>query len=97
MIGRYDPNQYKELGFSYKLLKESQDDLVRLHPDANDNFLLNASCFLACAYDKREEAKDLFARIGANWKNGVWQDEETLNKYRNWAFDKTENIPEPEK
>lgn len=99
MIGKsnYEPQQYKQLGFSYKMLKQSHDDLVRLYPSADDNYLLNASCFLACAYGDRENARDLFARIGTNRNKRVWRSEETLKKYKDWAFGKTENILEPYK
>ena len=94
MIGKYEPNQYKKLDFSYELLQQSHDDLVRLYPDANDNYLLNASCFLACVFNDREKAKDFFARIGANWDKEVWRSEKVMNRYRDWAFGKIEDVPD---
>jgi parallel beta-helix repeat protein len=97
MIGKenYEPPQYKQLGFSYQMLKQSYEDLLKRYPDTNDSYLLNVSCFLACAYEDKEEAKNLFVQIGSNWDKNVWVSEDIFNKYKNWAITKEEKPPEP--
>ena len=97
LIGRVDsePKQFKELGFSYQMLKQSIQDLIKCYPDTNDNYLLNTSCFLACAYDDKDEAKNLFVQIGSNWDKSVWVKEDIFKKYKSWVLTKTEKPPEP--
>jgi len=97
MVGKknYEPPQYKQLGFSYQMLKQSNQDLIERYPDAKDNYLLNASCFLACAYNDKDEAKDLLVQIGSNWNKSVLHNEDIFNKYKNWVLTKTEKSPEP--
>jgi len=90
-----EPKQFKQLGFSYKILQQAQDDLVKRYPDTNDNYLLNFSCFLACAYGDKDKAKNLFVQIGSNWVKSVWCDEDIFNKYKSWVLTKTEKLPEP--
>lgn len=97
LIGKIDsePKQFKELGFSYQMLKQSIQDLIKHYPDTNDNYLLNTSCFLACAYDDKDEAKNLFVQIGSNWDKSVWVKEDIFKKYKSWVLTKTEKSPEP--
>lgn len=90
-----EPQQFKKLGFSYKILQQAQDNLVKRYPDTNDNYLLNFSCFLACAYDDKDKAKNLFVQIGSNWGKSVWCDEDIFNKYKSWVLTKTDKPPEP--
>jgi parallel beta-helix repeat protein len=98
LIGRKDcePLQFKQLGFSYKMLQQSVDDLETRYPDAKGNYLLNISCYLACAYNDREKALNLFAQIGDKWDKSVWQNEDILKIYKNWAIGKTESVREPD-
>jgi parallel beta-helix repeat protein len=97
LIGKKDsePQQFKELGFSYKLLQQACDNYVRLYPDTNDLYMTNVRCFLACAYEDRDKAMPLFVEIGSNWDKSVWCEEDTFNKYKRWVLTKTEKPPEP--
>ncbi|MGD0572364.1 MAG: right-handed parallel beta-helix repeat-containing protein [Sedimentisphaerales bacterium] len=90
-----EPQDFKQLGFSYKTLQQAQGDLIKHYPDANNNYLLNFSCFLACAYDDKEEAKNLLVQIGSNWDKSVWVSEDIFNKYKNWVLTKTDKPAEP--
>ena len=92
-----EPQDFKQHGFSYKMLQEAKDDLIKHYPDANDNYMLNFSCFLACAYEDKDKAKDLFEQIGSYWDKYIWVKEDIFNKYKNWAMTKTEESPEPNK
>ncbi len=97
LIGRIDsePQQFKNLGFSYKLLQQACDDYVRLYPDTNDIYMTNVRCFLACAYEDSDKAMRLFAVIGSGWDKKVWVKEEIFTKYKDWALTKTEKPSEP--
>ncbi len=90
-----EPRQFKDIYFSYEKLQQACDDYVRLYPDANDFYMTNVRCFLACAYDDKDTALRLFAQIGSAWHKKVWCNEDTFNKYKNWAITKNEKLPEP--
>jgi parallel beta-helix repeat protein len=92
-----EPQQFKELSFSYKKLLEACDDLVRIYPDTNDCYLTNVKCYLACAYEDKNMAQHLFTEIGSNWQKNVWTKVEIFNKYKDWAFGKIEKVPPPQK
>jgi len=94
LIGRkdFDPQELKQLDFSYKTLIQACDDLVRIYPDTNDSYPTNIRCFLACAYGDRDKAMRLFAEIGSNRHKKVWVKEEIFNKYKDWATGKTEKV-----
>jgi hypothetical protein len=55
--------------------------------------MINARCFLACAYEDKDTALRLFAEIGSACHKKVWVKEEIFNKYKNWAISKTEKLP----
>jgi parallel beta-helix repeat protein len=96
-IADSEPQQFKELGFSYKQLLQACDDLVRLYPDTNNSDLTNVKCFLACAYEDKDTAKHLFAEIGSDWRKNVWTKKDIFNKYKDWALGKIEKVPPPQK
>lgn len=83
IIGRADVNEFKTMGFDYERLKAYR---VEREKDSDMKFK-NKSCFIACAYEKKEEARELFLQIGQNWGE-IWEREDIFQAFKNWAFDK---------
>jgi len=86
-----DVNQFKELGFDYKRIKQGQKDFAKQFPDFRDMEFLNRACFMACAVGDKEDARDYFMDIGDNWDKKVWRKSEEFEKYKSWARKRNED------
>jgi parallel beta-helix repeat protein len=86
-----DVNQFRELGFDYKRIKQGQQDFAKQFPDFKDIETCNRLCFMACACGEKEDARDYFMDIGDQWQQNIWKNEETFNKYKSWARNRDEN------
>ena len=86
-----DMNQFIELGFDYKRIKQGRQDFAKQFPECQDIEFSNRVCFMACAAGDKEDAKDYFIDIGDQWQQNIWKDAETFNKYKSWAKSKEAN------
>ncbi len=86
-----DMNQFIELGFDYKRIKQGRQDFAKQFPECQDVEFSNRVCFMACAAGDKEDAKDYFIDIGDQWQQNIWKDAETFNKYKSWAKSKEAN------
>jgi parallel beta-helix repeat protein len=86
-----DINELKKTGFDFNRVKQGVKDFSKHFPGCLDPDNCNRLCFMACAADDKESARDYFLDIGEQWDKRVWGNQETFEKYKAWARNRNEN------
>jgi ankyrin repeat protein len=76
------PEDFKQYRFSWQRIDQGYRDMYERYGTA---YILNAHCQMACAFAKREVARDLFERIGDQWGVDLWQSEHHYAVWYKWA------------
>ncbi|MBX7259139.1 MAG: ankyrin repeat domain-containing protein [Candidatus Hydrogenedentes bacterium] len=76
--------------FSWKKIDEGYRRMIQHYP--NPTSLQNALCRLACAYDDKKTAQEMFTILGSNWDDSTWSSNASYGAWKKWAL---ENGPHP--
>ena len=87
IAGCADVNEFRTMGFNYEKLKAYWNEHELEISEQFDSCKLNKACFIACVFEKKEDAKNLFLRIGQDWDK-IWKREYIFTSFKNWAFGK---------
>ncbi|MCC6698148.1 MAG: ankyrin repeat domain-containing protein [Candidatus Hydrogenedentes bacterium] len=81
-------------GFTWKRIAQGFEDHLQKYPD--DKYRLNKYASLACVHRDQAKAANVFDRIGSDWDESIWGNEEEFKAHKDWALgDKPFPAPPP--
>lgn len=90
-VFRYKQNDFTTgFSFSWKRIEEGYRAMIQHYPKPAS--LQNGLCRLACAYDDKKTAQEMFTILGDKWDDSIWSSNASYEAWRKWAL---ENGPHP--
>ncbi|MFA6243780.1 MAG: ankyrin repeat domain-containing protein [Candidatus Hydrogenedentales bacterium] len=88
---RWEKDEMPKLyAFSWDKIEEGYRQMIQHYPNPGD--LQNTLCRVACAYDDKKVAQEMFAVLGENWSKSSWGSNAHFASWKKWAL---ENGPRP--